>query len=127
MWRLILNFFLTCSLILYLSLKFFCLGSKNIQIIIFILNTLRGCSMHIQNTPRATQREYYWLILGEANLIGFHPVWRIFSCSSDIMEAPRVALCALKMSQKLLNAHLKYGGSCSILSYRRPEQHNRPL
>jgi hypothetical protein len=31
-------------------LKFLCLGSKLIQIIIFILNTLRGCSLRIQNT-----------------------------------------------------------------------------
>jgi hypothetical protein len=31
------------------------------------------------------------------------------------MEAPRVALWAFKMSRKLLNAHSKYGGSCSIL------------
>ncbi len=37
-----------------------------------------------------------------------------FSCSSDIMEAPRVALCALKISWKLLNAHSKYLGNCSM-------------
>jgi hypothetical protein len=30
------------------------------------------------------------------------------------------------MSRKLLNAHSKYGGSCSILSYMRLEQHNPP-
>jgi hypothetical protein len=71
-------FFKTHSLILYLSLKFLCLGYKIIQIVIFILNTLRGCSMRIQNTPRATQRESYWLIEGEANLIGYLPVWHIF-------------------------------------------------
>jgi hypothetical protein len=53
--------FLTRSLILHWSLTFLCLGSKIIEIIIFILNTLRGCSMHIQicslliqNTPGAT-------------------------------------------------------------------------
>ncbi len=40
MWRLIINFFITSSIILYLSLKFLCLGSRLIQIIIFILNTL---------------------------------------------------------------------------------------
>jgi hypothetical protein len=58
--------------------------------------------MHIQNTPRATQHESYWLVQGEANLIGYLLVWRaLFSCSSDIMEAPSVALCAFKMSQKL--------------------------
>jgi hypothetical protein len=34
--------------------------------------------MHIQNTPRATQREYYWLTQEEANLTGWFPVWRIF-------------------------------------------------
>jgi hypothetical protein len=84
--------------------------------------------MRIQNTPRATQRESYWLVQGEANLIGCLPVWQaFFSCSSDIMEAPSVALCAIKMSRKLLNAHLKYGGSCSILSCRCLGQHNRPL
>jgi hypothetical protein len=61
MWRLIVKFFQTRSLILYWSLKFLCLGSKVIQIIIFILNTLRGgsmriqiCSMRIQNTLGAT-------------------------------------------------------------------------
>ncbi len=53
--------------------------------------------MRIQNAPRATQRESYWLIQGEANLIGCLPVWRIYSSSSDIMEAPSAALCALKM------------------------------
>ncbi len=59
-------------------MKFLCLGSKIIQIIIFILNALRGCSMRIQNTPRATQRESYWLMQGEANLIGCLPVWCFF-------------------------------------------------
>jgi hypothetical protein len=127
MWRLILNFFLTRSLILYSSLKFLCISSKNIQIIILILNTLRGCSVRIQNTPRATRRESYWLIQGEANFIGCHPVGAFFSCSSNIMVAARVALCTFKMSRKLLKAHSKYGESCSILSYWRPEQHNRPL
>jgi hypothetical protein len=50
MWRLILTNFFTRSLNLYSSLKFLCLGSKLIQIIIFIFNMLRGCSMRIQNT-----------------------------------------------------------------------------
>ncbi len=103
MWRLILKFFLTRSLILYSSMKFLCLGSKNIQIIIFILNSLRGCSMHIQNTPRATQRESYWLIQGEANLIGCHPVWRIFF----------LALAISWRRQGLLYAHSKCLGNCS--------------
>jgi hypothetical protein len=73
-----IKFFLNRSLILHASLKFLCLGSKNIQIVIFILNTLRGCSMRIQNTPRASQQESDWLIQGEVNLIGYHPVWHIF-------------------------------------------------
>ncbi len=47
----------------YLSLKFLRLGSKLIQIIIFTLNTLRGCSMRIQNTPRATLA---WILLVNA-------------------------------------------------------------
>jgi hypothetical protein len=34
--------------------------------------------MRIQNTPRATQRESYWFVQEEANLIGCHQVWRIF-------------------------------------------------
>jgi hypothetical protein len=84
--------------------------------------------MRIQNTPRGEQLSL--------NPIGFHKDRRIlladshfgpFSCcSSNIIEAPRVALRAFKMSRKLLNAHSKYGGSCSILSYRHLEQHNRP-
>jgi hypothetical protein len=48
--------------------------------------------MRIQNTPRATQRESYWFTQGEGNLIGCLAVWRIFCCSSDIMETPSVAL-----------------------------------
>jgi hypothetical protein len=45
-----------------------------------------------------------------------------FCCSCNIKEAPSVALCAFKMCQELLNAHSKYGGSCSFLSCRRLEQ-----
>jgi hypothetical protein len=82
--------------------------------------------MCIQNTPRATQRESYWLIQERQILFAVTEFGAVFSCSSYIMEAPRVALCAFKMSRKLLNVHSKYGGSCSILSHRRPEQHNRP-
>jgi hypothetical protein len=104
MWRLILIFFITRSLILYSSLKFLCLGSKNIQIIIFILNTLRGCSMRIQNTPRATQQESYWLIQGEANLIGCHPVECIFF----------LALAVSWRRQVLLYAHSKCLVNCSM-------------
>jgi hypothetical protein len=55
--------------------------------------------MRIQNTPRATQHESYWSIAGETNLIGCLPVWRIFTCSSNIIEVPSVALCAFKMSR----------------------------
>jgi hypothetical protein len=32
--------------------------------------------MRIQNTPRATQRESYWLIQGEVNLIGCRDINR---------------------------------------------------
>jgi hypothetical protein len=126
MWRLIIKFFKNRSLILNSSLKFLCLGFKLIQIIIFILNTLRGCSMRILNTPRAAQCESYWLTQGDANLIGWFPVWGIFLLLYLHMEASSVALCAFKMSQKLLNAHSKYYGSCSIWSNRCLEQHNRP-
>jgi hypothetical protein len=124
MWRLILKKNFYSLFILYWSLKFLYLGSKIIQIIIFILNTLRGCSMriqicsmHIQNTPRASSA---WILCSYAQFRA------LFCCSSDIMEAPSVALCTFKMYRELLNAHSKYGGSCSILSYRRLEQHNRP-
>jgi hypothetical protein len=72
--------------------------------------------MRIQNTPRATQRESYWLILLAVSRFG-----AFFTCSSDIIEVPSVALCTFKMSWKLLHAHSKYGGSCSILSYWRLE------
>ncbi len=73
-----IEFFLNQLSILFSSLKFLCFGSKLIQIIILILNTLRGCSMRIQNTPGATQLESYWLSQGQTNLIGRFPVWRIF-------------------------------------------------
>ncbi len=46
--------------------------------------------------------------------------------SSAIKEALRFSLFTFKMSRILLNAHSKYGRSCSILSYRRLEQHKRP-
>jgi hypothetical protein len=59
--------------------------------------------MRIQNTPRATQRESYWLTQGEVILIGCLAVWRIFCCSSDIMDTPIVALL-----------HSKFPGNCSI-------------
>ncbi len=59
--------------------KFFCLGSKIIQIIVLILYTLRGCSVHIQIcsmriqiAPGATLASTlcsYWLIQGEVDLI----------------------------------------------------------
>jgi hypothetical protein len=96
--------------------KLLCLGSKLIKIIIFILNTLRGCSLSVQNTPRATSAwillvnkrrgESYWLI----------PNWHIYLLlySNDTRKAPSVALWALKMSHKLLNAHSKYGRRCSF-------------
>ncbi len=41
-----------------------------------------------------------------------------FSCSSNIMEAPGVALCAFKISRKLLNAHSKYCRSCSLFFHK---------
>jgi hypothetical protein len=78
MWRLILKFFNTRFVNFILA--FFCLGSKSVQIIIFVLNTLRGCSvriqirsMRIQNTLGATSASNlcsYWLILGDVDLIG---------------------------------------------------------
>jgi hypothetical protein len=61
-------------------LKFLCLGSKSIQIIFFILNTLRVCSiriqictLRIQNTLGATSGGIlcsYLLIQGGVNLLG---------------------------------------------------------
>ncbi len=106
-----INFFLTRSLILYSPLKFLCLGFKLIQIIIFILNTLRECSMHIQNTLRATQRESYWFTKERRILLAYSQLSAFFCYSSDIMEVPNVALCTVKKSRKLLNAHSKYGGA----------------
>ncbi len=76
--------------------------------------------MCIQNTPRATQLESYWFHKDRRILLADSQFGLFSCCSSNIIEAPRVALCAFKMSRKLLNAHSKYGGSCSILSYRRP-------
>jgi hypothetical protein len=84
--------------------------------------------MRIQNTPRAAQCKSHWLTQGGESYWLIPSFAHLFSCSSDNMEAPSVALCAFKMSQKLLNAHSKYYGSCSIfIKYRRRlEQHNRP-
>jgi hypothetical protein len=53
--------------------------------------------MRIQNTPRAAQRESYWLTQREANLIGCRPVWPFFCCSSNIMEAPSAAHCSMRI------------------------------
>jgi hypothetical protein len=74
------NFLKTSFFILYWPSKFLFLGSKIIQIIIFILNTLRGRampiqipSMRIQNTSRATSASFlcsYWLIQGKVDHIG---------------------------------------------------------
>jgi hypothetical protein len=72
MWLLILKNLLIRFLILYPSLKFLCLGSKLIQIIIFILNMLRRCSMRIQNT-----REQLSM-----NPIGLHKERRILLADS---------------------------------------------
>jgi hypothetical protein len=60
--------------------------------------------MRIQNLPRATQRESYWLTQGEANLIGCLPVWCIFV----------VAQATSWRRQVLLYAHLKCLGNCLI-------------
>ncbi len=103
--------------LLYWPLSFLWLGSKIIRIIItFILNSLRGCSIHIQicsmliqNTPRATSAtilcsylliqvtgESYWLILILAH-----------SCSSNI-----------KQSQVLLYVHLKYVSGVALCTFK---------
>jgi hypothetical protein len=60
--------------------------------------------MRIQNTPRATQCESYWLIQEEANLIGSLPVWRIFFLTLAISWRRPV----------LLYAHSKCLGNCSM-------------
>jgi hypothetical protein len=60
--------------------------------------------MRIQNTPRATQCESYWLIQGEANLIGCLPVWRVFC----------LALAISWKRQVLLYAHSKCLGNYSM-------------
>jgi hypothetical protein len=60
--------------------------------------------MGIQNTPRATHRESYWLVQGEANLIGCLPVWRAFFLALAISWRRRV----------LLYAHSKCLGNCSM-------------
>jgi hypothetical protein len=82
--------------------------------------------MRIQNTLRATQRESCWLTQGERILLADSQFGAFFYSSSDIMEARSVALSTFKMSRKLLKSRLKYGGSCSVLSYRRLEQHSQP-
>ncbi len=59
--------------------------------------------MRIQNTPRATQRESYWLIEEEANLIGYLPVWHFL-----------LALAISLRRQVYLYAHSKCLGICSM-------------
>ncbi len=107
-----IRIFLTGSLILCLSLKFLCLDSKLIQIIIFIFNTLRECSMRIQNNPRVSQRESYWLTQREANPIGCLPLWHIFVARGTsrrrqvllmgIQNVSEIAQCLFKIWQELL-------------------------
>jgi hypothetical protein len=58
--------------------------------------------MRIENTPRATQRESYWLTEGEANLIGGLPVWRILALAISLSR------------QVYLYAHSKCLGNCSM-------------
>jgi hypothetical protein len=68
--------------------------------------------MRIQNTLRATQRESYWLIQEEANLIGSPPVWRIFFFTLAIWRRQvllyayskclGIAQCAFKIWRELL-------------------------
>ncbi len=69
--------------------------------------------MRNQSTMRAAQRESYWLIQGEANLIGCHSVWRIFflleryhegakCCSMCIQNVLEIAQCAFKIWRELL-------------------------
>ncbi len=60
--------------------------------------------MRIQNTLSATQRESYWLTQGEANLIGWLTVWRIFFFTPAISWRRQV----------LLSTHSKCLGNCSM-------------
>ncbi len=99
MWHLILNFVKTSSIILYSSLKFLFLGSRLIQIIIFILNMLEDslCAFKILReqlslNPLGYHKERL-ILLADSQFGAFS------CCSSDIMEAPRVALCAFNMSR----------------------------
>ncbi len=55
--------------------------------------------MHIQiiaETPYGTFIGSHWLIGKEDGSYWLFTVWRIFPCCSDIMKAPRAALCILK-------------------------------
>jgi hypothetical protein len=112
MWRLMLNFFKTRSLILYWSMKLLWLSSKLSRIIIFILNTPRGCSMQIQicsmrikNTQRATSA---WILL--VNSRRGKSYWLIPSLALFF-----VALATSRRHQMLLYAHSKCVRSCSML------------
>jgi hypothetical protein len=110
MWRLIL-FFLTRPLILHWFFKFLYLGSKMIQIIIFILNTLRGCSrriqicsMRIQNTPRGTSAHESFVpvpSLAHFLLLPQHHGGAKY-CSMRIQNVSGVAQCGFKIWRELL-------------------------
>ncbi len=113
MWRLILKFFFTHSFISYSSLKFLCLGSKLIQIIIFILSTLRGCSMRIQNTREKLsvnpigRHQKRRILLADSQFgsffIALATSWRrqvfLYVHSKNVSE---IAQCAFKIWRELL-------------------------
>ncbi len=109
-----IKYFFDLLFILYWSLNFSCLGSKIIKIIIFILNTLTGCFMHIKicsmrihNTLEATSEWIlwinsrrgvsYWLITSLAYFLllqQHHGGTKC--CSRKIQNVSEVAQCAFK-------------------------------
>ncbi len=58
---------------------------QTLQTIIFILNTLRGFPLRIQNSPRATQSESDWLAQGRRILLADSWFSAFFCYSSDII------------------------------------------
>ncbi len=104
-WNSFLQIALTRSIILYSSLKFLCLGSIIIQIIIFILNKLKGCSMRIQN--RYSESNSTWIQL--VNKRRGESYWLSASLAHFLL-----ALVISLRRQVLLYAHSKCLGNCSM-------------
>ncbi len=109
-----------------LVFEFFCLGSNIIQIIILFWIHFEDALCIFKILQEQHQIDPFlpigkfkkrWILLTDSQFGIF------FSCSSNI-RPHQVLLYVHSKCVGVLNVHPKYGGSCSILSCRRLEQHN---